>query len=372
MSRDEPLGLGLIGCGSFGMFCLEAFSAMDEVRLVAASRARRPDARKLCDSLGVQVVPDPAELIARNDIDIIHVATPPGYHHDTVIQALQAGKHVLCEKPLAVKPPQPEEMIAAARKARRCLTVNFILRYNPVTEAVKAILDSEVLGAPLAARLTNCAGDTPLRPDHWFWNKSISGGIFIEHGLHFFDLYEYWLGPGEVISAHAETRPPTNQEDRVTCTVRHETSVLATHYHGFDQVALMDRTDHRIICEMGDILIKDWVPTRVIIDGAVDDTGAVRLSESCPGCSIETTEQYRGQRDDLLGRGKTRSVTWRVRLEYCPTPDKQSLYADSARALLADQIAHIRDPDHTRKVTEANGLASLILAEAAERAAQGG
>ena len=369
MSRNEPLGLGLIGCGSFGMFCLEAFSTMDEVRIAGVADVARPAADATAGRFGVPASYSPAELLTADDVDIVQIATPPSSHFQLAMASICAGKHVLCEKPLALKTPQAEEMIAAARKARRCLTVNFILRYNPVTEAVKAILDSEVLGAPLAARLTNCAGDTPLRPDHWFWDKSISGGIFIEHGVHFFDMYEYWLGPGEVTSAHAETRPGTNQEDRVACTVRHETGALVSHYHGFDQVSLMDRTDHRIICEMGDIRVEGWIPMKLAVDAAVDDAGAAKLADCCPGSEVRTVATYGPEEGSITGRGKHRNVTRRIQLDYCPNDDKQIVYAHSARALLADQIAYIRNSAHARRVTETNGRDSLALAEAAAKLA---
>ena len=218
MSINDPLGLGMIGCGAFGLFCLDAFSGLRDLRVVAVADAHAPAARQAAERLGISPCKDAAELLARRDVDIVHVATPPSGHHELAMAAIKAGKHVLCEKPLATDLAQGDEILAAAERAGVIAPVNFVLRYNPVVEAVKAIIDSRLLGGVLAGCLTNCAFDTFMPPGHWFWDKSVSGGIFIEHGVHFFDLYSYWLGPGRMIDAHADTREGTGQEDRVICT----------------------------------------------------------------------------------------------------------------------------------------------------------
>ena len=369
MTTDEPLGLGLVGCGAFGQFCLDAFSTMDEVRVAAVADVRQAAADEFAKVFDVPGTTDPADLIARDDVSIVHVATPPSTHHELVLAAAKAGKHVLCEKPLACSVADAEEMLVAAARAGTIAPVNFVLRYNPTVDCVKAIIDSQVLGKVLSGRLTNCAGDTPLGPDHWFWNKALSGGIFIEHGVHFFDLYSHWLGDGRVMSAHTELREGSAQEDRVMCTLGYDGGAVASHYHGFDQMALMDRTDHRLVCERGDIRVDGWIPLSLSVDAAIDDEGAAMLLGLCPGCQVEVLQTYDGP--PTTGRGKQRRVTQRIRLTHTPQPDKQTLYAESVRALLADQVAFIRDGAHARRVTEANGLAAVALAERAAALAEG-
>jgi len=371
MTKEKPLGLGLVGCGGFGLFCMEAFSQLPDVEPVAVADVVPAAAQHAGERFGVPAFLNPAELIARDDIDLVHVATPPSTHHGLVLAAAAAGKHVLCEKPLAMNLAQADEMLAAVAQAGVIAPVNFVLRYNAVTDAVSAILASGVLGQPLSARLTNCASDDKLVAEHWFWDKSVSGGIFVEHGVHFFDLYRHWLGPGEVISAHTESRGPVDTpkgpvvcEDRVTCTLRHQSGAIASHYHGFDQAGPMDRTDHRIVCELGDIRVAGWIPLACEVDALVDEAGAVKLAELCSGAEIETIERFpTGQ--DILGRGKLRPVTRRVRMRYEPETDKQAIYAQSVRALLADQIAYIRDGSHQRRITEQDGRDAVALAQAA-------
>lgn len=106
--------------------------------------------------------------------------------------------------------------------------------------------------------------------------------------MHFFDLYAHWFGPGRAMRAHAETRPLTDQQDRVICLVRHDTGMLANHYHGFDQVAPMDRTSHRIVCQLGDIRVDGWIPLSLTVDAAVDEARLAALAAAIPDAQGQT------------------------------------------------------------------------------------
>jgi hypothetical protein len=149
------------------------------------------------------------------------------------------------------------------------------------------------------------------------------------------------------------------------CTVRHENGAVVNHYHGFDQIAPMDRTNHYIVCEMGDIWVDGWIPLQLTIDAAVDDEGADHLATCCPGTEARVTREYEREHRQIMGRGEMRYVTKRIRVHYCPEADKQLIYSESVRDLMADQIAFLRDPLHGRVVTEANGLEAIATAEAA-------
>ena len=361
MNAEGSLGLGLIGCGSFGGFCMETYAEMPGLHAAAVADVIPEAARAFGERFGVPRYADPADLIADASVHLVHIATPPSTHYELALAAARAGKHVLCEKPLALSRAQADAILQAVRSAGVLCPVNFVLRYNAAVELVKAVLDSGTLGSVLSARLTNCAGDTGLGDDHWFWNKDLSGGIFVEHGVHFYDLYAHWLGPGRVASAWAETRPGGGQEDRVGCTVRHDSGAIASHYHGFDQVSVMDRTDHRLVCELGDIHVAGWIPLTVTIDAAVSDEAAEKLESLCTGAMTEILEDL-GELE-TRGRGKPRRLSRRIRLTCTPAPDKQTVYADSVRQLMADQLVAIADPSHPRRVTENNGREAVAMAE---------
>jgi predicted dehydrogenase len=101
----------------------------------------------------------------------------------------------------------------------------------------------------------NYASDENLGPVHWFWDRSRSGGIFIEHGVHFFDLFAGWLGPGQVVAAQRGLRPGSSPpiEEHVHCTVRYGPSMLVNFYHGFHQTGRMDRQELRLVFERGSV-----------------------------------------------------------------------------------------------------------------------
>ncbi len=368
----KPVALGLIGCGHFGAWCLSVFSKMPQVRVAAVADTVGDLAERLGRTYDVPAYDDPRALIAQEDVELVHIATPPSTHHPLAMAALDAGKHCLVEKPLAITTDQAEEIVAAAEGAGLIAPVNFVLRYNPVTEAVKRLIDSRLLGQVLSARLTNCATDTHLGEGHWFWDRDLSGGIFIEHGVHFFDLYSYWFGTGSVVSAHAEVREDGICQDRVTCLVRHDNGVLASHYHGFDQPALMDRQEHRLVCELGDIYVFGWIPLTIRVDAAVDDAAAEKLAALLPAARMQVLETFAPEQSRTRSRGKERRITKRVAIEHTPEPDKPTAYQAGARDLLADQLAYVRDPRHVRRITEANGRDAVALADAARRLAERG
>lgn len=155
------------------------------------------------------------------------------------------------------------------------------------------------------------------------------------------------------------------------CTVRHDDGAVISHYHGFDQMAIMDRTNHRLVCERGDIWIDGWIPLHLTVDAAVDDEGAHRIAECLPNADLRDLETYPPDRREVLGRGEKRRVTRRVHAHWCPSADKQRVYADSVRDLMADQVAYLDDNAHNREVIEINGREALDLAEAARKQAAG-
>jgi predicted dehydrogenase len=371
MSADRRrAGYGLIGCGAFGRFCLDQYRAIEDVDCVAVADLRPEAARDAARPRGLAACASPAELLARDDIDWVHIATPPSTHRGLALEALDAGKHVLCEKPLATRPDHAETMARRAREKGRVLAVNLIMRHNPLCEQVKRLLDKRLLGEPLHASFVNCAKDEPLPAGHWFWNRDVSGGIFIEHGVHFFDLFRWWLGEGEILSAQATPRPGTNIEEQVLCTARYGRGVLVSFYHGFHQASRMDRQAFRIVCERGDIRLFEWVPTRVEIDVLATEETKRAIAALLPDADVRRVEAYEGLPRKVTSRHKAYEVDGRYAIRGDAGMAKEELYGHVLRGLLSDQIAGARDPAHARRVTENDGLVSLAMAARADALAR--
>ena len=370
MIPGAKLGVGLLGCGAFGRFCLREFAAMPGLRAAAVADTIPEAARKTGEEFAVPVCADIHALAVRDDVQIIHIATPPSTHRELAIAALGAGKHVLCEKPLATTLADARSMIDAARTARRFLAVNLIMRYDPLNQAVARILEAGLLGAPLHAFFENYAGDTPLGPGHWFWKPEISGGIFIEHGVHFFDLFRMWFGPGEVVAAQQSERPSGGFIDQVHCTVRYGSVLLANFYHGFHQSSRMEAQEARIVCERGTIRLFEWVPTRIEIDLLANYADLDAVRSLVPHAEVEEVARYAGGERDILARHKSFPADGRFRIRGGTGMSKQELYGRVVRALLADQIRSVEDPQHQRLVSEENGFTSLEIAVEADELAR--
>ncbi|HJZ56042.1 MAG TPA: Gfo/Idh/MocA family oxidoreductase, partial [Gemmataceae bacterium] len=269
--NDGLVRLGVAGCGGFGLFALQQFTQVSGVTLVGMAGTHRPAALAAAARFGVENVEDVGELLRRDDVDVVYIAPPPFLHFQQALAALEAGKHVIVEKPLALTVGQADELIGAARQRDRLVVANLMQRYNPLFDAVRRLVEARVLGEVLHGTFENYASDENLPAGHWFWDRGKSGGIFVEHGVHFFDLFAGWLGPGRVEAAQVGVRPGTAIEEHVHATVRYGDATLANFYHGFHQTGRMDRQELRLVFERGDVTLSDWVPTRARIHALVDE-----------------------------------------------------------------------------------------------------
>ena len=128
----------------------------------------------MAQRFGIPDLQNAESLLARDDINLVYIATPPFLHHPQAIKALQAGKHVICEKPLAMNLRQADEMITLAREKRLLIPANLMQRYKSVFQSVQRLVESKVLGEFLHGFFENYASDEPLGPDHWFWDRTNS------------------------------------------------------------------------------------------------------------------------------------------------------------------------------------------------------
>ena len=250
-------------------------------------------------------------MVERDDVDLVYIGTPPSLHFEQAFAALSAGKHVIVEKPLALSADNAALLVRTAQEKGLVCVANQMQLYNPLVAQVKALIDRRIIGEPLYARFDNLACDEGLSPEHWFWNRDISGGIFLEHGVHFFDLFAHWFGPGEVVSATSKLRPGSGFEEQVECMAAYG-DVDAHFLHSFTQANRMDRQEFRILFERGDLVLEEWVPTWFRLDGLVDDAESKALTEIFPGSTFDVTTMYGGADRDFTARHKPHSVTQRV------------------------------------------------------------
>lgn len=367
---EKPVRIGVVGCGGFGLYALQYFTQTPGIELTGMAGTHREAAYAAAQRFGIPEPVEVEELVAWPNVDLVYIATPPFLHYAQAMAALKAGKHVICEKPLAVTLEEADEMIAAAQDQDLLLIANLMQRYNPLFSQIKELIDSQVLGNLLHAYFENYATDEGLPPEHWFWDRTKSGGIFIEHGVHFFDMFTGWLGEGTVESAQTSKRGGTDIEDQVQCSVRYGDEVLVNFYHGFTQVGRMDRQELRLLFERGDVTLNEWIPTPAHVHAIADEAATRKLMEIFPGARLDVLENYAGKDRACAGRHKKLDIYQKIDLYHGENANKMVRYGELLRSMIQDQAAWIRDQNHQRRITERNGRDSLAMAVEATRLAQ--
>lgn len=193
----NKLRVAAVGTGNiFRSIHLPAWLANPEVELVAVCDAYRPGAQKIADDNGIKdVYDDYREVIARDDVDVINVCTPNLYHSEVAIAALQAGKHVFCEKPDAINPEEAVKMAEAAKASGKVLMVMRNNRYRPVSQFLRSYVDNGHMGEVYTGRCGWLRRRGIPGKGGWFTTKELSGGgPLIDLGVHMIDLAVWIMG----------------------------------------------------------------------------------------------------------------------------------------------------------------------------------
>jgi len=395
--RPAVLRVGLVGCGGFARFAVRQYRTLPGVSIEAVADIDAAAAERAATELEAAVLP-PQEVLEHPALDLVYIATPPAFHFEQAAAALASGRHVLVEKPLATTAADAEALEALAARQGLVCVANLLERYCPLAATVHRLIESRLLGGLVHGVFLNEAGDAGLGPEHWFWDRDTSGGIFVEHGVHFFDLVASWLGAGHVVSAARSVRWPPGAdlfetggdgaggepfEEQAACTCRypvnhalalpgeprHAHSGILFHFeHGFHQPALLDRQEMRLVFERGELRLFDWVPTRGTLRALVDDETTAALAAMLPGALVRTAERIAGGPRRVRGRFHDWEATAVTEIDFA-AGDKMTVYAEAVRDLAADQIARIRDPARVRRLTEADCVAAVALACEADRLA---
>lgn len=195
---DTVLKVGIIGCGKIAeVRHAPEYAENPHVELVAYCDTDPARAQRLAEAYGGQVYPGVAELLA-SGVDAVSVCVANTMHAQVTIQALEAGKHVLCEKPMSAAEGESRQMLGAAERAGRQLMIGLNQRYAKAHVRAKEILDSGALGEVLSFRTTFCHPGPESwtgRQDSWFVDRrAASFGVMADLGVHKTDLIHYLTG----------------------------------------------------------------------------------------------------------------------------------------------------------------------------------
>jgi len=213
-----PVRLAIIGTGGMAHTHARNFLAIRGCTLVAAADIDRARVEKFCAEFGIPgAYTDAGKLLAESGCDAVTIVAPDAAHTPLALQALAAGKHVLCEKPLALNHKDALRMAAAARRSGKVNMVNFSYRNWPALEAVAAVVRSGGIGdvrhveaSYLQSWLSSKVwGDWRTNPG-WLWrlsSKHGSRGTLGDIGVHILDFATYPAGPVSSVYCRLKTFP---------------------------------------------------------------------------------------------------------------------------------------------------------------------
>jgi len=195
MKHLSEVRFGFIGAGQISYYAAEAIGRHPHARLVAVQDLHLERLKTLQKKHTLEFAHETVEeLLANNLVDAVYIAVPNKFHIPLALQALQAGKHVILEKPFAMNAAEAEEAIAAAKKAGLVLTVGMNQRFTADSQKIKQLVKEGVLGDVYHAKAYWMRRQGIPKLGTWFGNKALAGGgSLYDIGVHMLDLCLYTI-----------------------------------------------------------------------------------------------------------------------------------------------------------------------------------
>ena len=210
------LGVGVIGCGAIGSVHAECYAKAPGARLLAVVDLLPQKAKQVAERWDVPVaIEDYRELLTRSDIGAISVCLPNHLHCPVTLDCLRAGKHVLCEKPIALNLEEARRMQQEARERHRLLAIGVVNRFNEYVRLVRKTIQGGQLGRVyhVSFLFRNYRSIPGL--GRWFTDRKLAGGgVMIDWGVHFLDLVLFCLGFPRPLSVSGVAHAVLGREPR--------------------------------------------------------------------------------------------------------------------------------------------------------------
>lgn len=365
--------VGIIGYGGFGKFLHHCWDKLDGVKIVAVSDRGLDD----LDLENWKTYKNWEDLINNDEIDIVSIATPPAFHVEIACAAMRKNKHVLLEKPIALTNEGAEKILQTQKGTGKLIVVDHMLRYNPIIEAFVEISRNETFGKLRHVVVANYAQDSSLPAEHWFWNKELSGGIFIEHGVHFFDIVNALTTQKYKQVFGCSHNRNGKQEDQVSAMVLYDEGLITNHYHSFSGPGFFEQTTIRLAYDLAKVEIEGWMPIKGRMKALITDSAKEQLT-IVPGMSIVEIDSIDSLTDVSRPEGWGNVGTDFTTTTFCGgiaydvkemmsatfeiQQTKAQVYSECLQAILMDLIAKIEDRSHKLKVTVEDAHESLKIA----------
>ncbi|GAB6934302.1 MAG: Gfo/Idh/MocA family oxidoreductase [Bacillota bacterium] len=289
----NPIRVGVIGCGSIAKHRhLPEYAANPHAQIVAVCDVVRERAEAAASRYGAEAYTDWRAMLKRGDLDAVSVCTPNDLHGPITIAALEAGIHVLCEKPMATSAEEAEAMIRAAESSGKILMIAHNQRFMKAHVKAKQILSSGALGRVLTFRTTfGHAGPETWSVEGaggWFFRKERAFlGALGDLGIHKVDLLR-WLLDDEIVEVAALMgtleKADTDVEDNAVCILRTRRGVIGTMVSSWTYKPYEDNSTV-LYCERGTLRIGENPDYQVVVDYAGGERELHRVGK------IQTNEE---------------------------------------------------------------------------------
>lgn len=193
----EPVRIGIIGVGDMGGYHTLGFAEINQARIVAIADINERRMEELLAEIADYPTPiarytDYRHLLQRDDIEAVVVAVPQYLHREVTLAALEAGKDVLLEKPMAPTVQEADEIIAAHRETDRILQIGLVYRYAGLFRKMAEMCRAGDYGQTTFMWCKEFRENFP--PRAWFYDQKLSGGAIMDKCVHYFDLFNWMIG----------------------------------------------------------------------------------------------------------------------------------------------------------------------------------
>ncbi len=303
------LRFGIVGCGVIAPMHADAIRQTEGAALVAVASRRAEQTQAFAAARGIAWEPDLPSLLRRRDVDVVSICTPSGLHAEMATAAMEAGKDVVVEKPLAITLAQADAAMATARRTGRALAVISQLRFAPDVVEVKQAIAAGCLGRLLVADLSMKYFRSQAYYDSTGWRGTWTmdgGGALMNQGIHGIDLLLHLAGPPKTIYAYARTLARKIEvEDTAVAVAELESGCLAT-IIGTTSVTPGFPRRLAIHGERGSILLQETRLVRWAVEGEPERTpsSAPTISASSDPTTVgleEFVSQYQAIVSSLRG-----------------------------------------------------------------------
>ena len=301
------INVAIIGIGAISDSHIQAYLQFkDRCKITVLVDKSKEKAQGKIDQYGLDavVVDSHTYLKDREDVDLVSICLPPGLHTEVACEMLKAGKHVLCEKPLAPTVEECDLMIQTAKESNKVLSVVAQNRFKPDVIRVKKLVDSGILGKKHYA----LASSLWWRGENYYnlswrgrWDTE-GGGCTLIHGIHHIDLFLWMMGKPKQITAEVNNRAHTNSEveDISLSAVKFEdgsvgSMITSIIHHGEEQRIILD-------AEHGSVELPFAIHASKQLENGFPEDNMEKLQEMqefCDNIKVEYSG-HTGQIDDVL------------------------------------------------------------------------